>query len=338
MSRSDGSRVTQRDYYEILGVDRDAKADQIKSAYRKLARKYHPDVNKAQDAEEKFREATEAYNVLSDPEKRKIYDQFGHAGLKGGDPFAGAGQGPQPGATSYRWSSGPGQGAGFEDIFGQGDFMHMGLEEILRNLGGMGGMGGGRRAGPSARPRRGQNLQSEVTLEFLQAARGTTVSLQLRRPEPSAQPETLHVKIPAGVREGSKIRLRGKGGKGPAGAGDLLITTHVKGHPYFQREGNDLYVDVPISITEATLGASIEVPTLEGTSKIKIPGGSSSSRQIRLKGKGIAPAGGSPGDLYVRLSIVPPDPGNLTESQKRKLEELDKELGFDPRRDAPWSK
>jgi DnaJ-class molecular chaperone len=330
--------VTKRDYYEILGVQRSAGVDEIKKAYRKLARKYHPDVNKEPDADKKFREATEAYEVLSDAEKRKIYDQFGHAGLEG-SAFGGQGAGAgSPGSgQGYRWSGTTGgRNVDFEEIFGHSDFMHMGLDEILRNLGGAGGR---RRSHRTRRPQRGANLQSDVTLDFLQAARGDTISLQMHKPgQAQGQTETLRVKIPAGVKDGSKIRLKGKGGSGPAGPGDLLITTHVRPHPYFQREGNDLFVEVPISITEAALGTSIEVPTLEGTSTIRVPAGSSSSRQIRLRGKGIAPAKGDPGDLYVKLSILPPPADTLTQEQKDALKRFQEEVDFDPRSQAPWRK
>ncbi len=340
MPLDNGSTVTKRDYYEILGVERTAGVDEIKKAYRKLARKYHPDVNKEPDADKKFREATEAYEVLSDTEKRKIYDQFGHAGLEGSSPFGGQGPGPGPGGSGqagYRWTgSSGGRNVDFEDIFGHSDFMHMGLDDILRNLG---GAGGSRRSHRTRRPQRGPNLQSDVTLDFLQAARGDTISLQMHKPgQAQGQKETLRVKIPPGVKEGSKIRLKGKGGSGPAGPGDLLITTHVRRHPYFTREENDLFVEVPISITEAALGTSIEVPTLEGTSTIRVPAGSGSSRQIRLRGKGIAPAKGDPGDLYVKLSILPPPPDKLTQEQKDALRQFQEEVDFDPRSQAPWRK
>jgi DnaJ-class molecular chaperone len=342
MPQTDGSNVTQRDYYEILGVNRQASDDEIKKAYRKLAREYHPDVNKGADAEQKFREATEAYEVLSDKEKRKVYDQFGHAGLKGESPYTGAGPGRGGAAgRTYTWSPGAGgaQGVNFEEIFGDSDFLHMGLEEILNNLGGgMGHAAGrGRRGGRRTRNVRGQDMEAEVTLEFLQAVKGDTVSLQTRRPTAQGEKtETLNVKIPAGVTEGQRIRLKGKGAAGPAGPGDLLIKVHVRPHPYFTRKGNDLQVDVPISITEAALGTTLTVPTLEGTAKIKVPSGSGSSRQIRLKGKGVETAAGKTGDLYVRLSVVAPDAENLTEEQNQQLRDLHESLDFDPRGDVGW--
>ena len=330
-----------QDYYEILGVERSASDDEIKKAYRKLAREYHPDVNKGADAEQKFREATEAYEVLSDKEKRKVYDQFGHAGLKGESPYTGAGPGRGgPAGRSYTWPPGGGraQGVNFEEIFGDSDFLHIGLDEILNNLGGgMRGSGGRRRPTRRTRSVRGQDMEAEVTLDFLQAVQGATVSLQTRRPAAQGEKsETLNVKIPAGVTEGQKIRLKGKGAAGPDGPGDLFIKVHVRPHPYFTRKGNDLQVDVPISITEAALGATLTVPTLEGTAKIKVPAGSGSGRQIRLKGKGVHTAAGKTGDLYVRLSVVAPDPASLTDEQKKKLLDLHESLDLDPRGEVGW--
>lgn len=333
MARND-STVTDRDYYEILGVSKSAKDDEIKKAYRKLARKYHPDVNKAEDASRKFREATEAYDVLSDPEKRKIYDQFGHAGLKGGGPD-GAGAGgfrPGRGGGTYTWT---GQGGGgFEDMFsgpgggGASGFMNMHLDEILEQL----GMGGGRRA-RSARPRKGQDFESEVTLDFIDAARGKTISMTFQRPD-TGKAETLKVRIPAGVEDGSKVRLKGKGAAGPAGAGDLYIRVRVNKHPYFKRSGKDISIEVPISITEAALGAKVDVPTLEGMTTVKIPAGTPSSRQLRLRGKGIAPAQGDPGDLLVSLKIQPPE--SLSEAGRKLLEEFAETEPSDPRKNVGW--
>lgn len=321
--------MAKRDYYDILGVRRDASADQIKSAYRKLARKYHPDVNKAPDAVEKFKEATEAYEVLSDPQKRGLYDQFGHAGPPQG-PFGGAGsprgqrgQGP----FTYTWNSqGPrGEGVGnFEDIFGgAGGMSGMSLEEILGMLGG-GGSRKSRRRGPAPR---GQDIEYSVALDFLQAAAGTTATIRLQR---GGRIETIDVKIPPGVHDGSRIRLRGQGQDG----GDLYIVTQVREHPYFRREGDDIYVDLPISVSEAALGAKVDVPTLEGTASVAIPPLSSSGMKLRLRGKGVAAPGRDHGDQYVVLKIVLPK--KISSRGEQLLREFGEAEKFDPRANAPW--
>jgi len=316
----------KRDYYEVLGVGRSATTSQIKSAYRKLARRYHPDVNKSSDAQAKFTEATEAYEVLSDAEKRKRYDQFGHAGLAGG--FGGPG-GPQ----AYSYQTGPGQaGFDFADLFGQSGFAGMSLDEIL------GALGGGRAARRTRRrPERtqGPDLEYPVTLDFLQAARGVKTTIRIRREGgPNAgKPETIEVKIPAGVRDGQKIRLRGKGQAGAGGAGDLFIVIHIQPHPYFQRQARDVLVDVPVSVTEASLGAKVDVPTIDGMTTVTVPPGSSSGRKLRLRGKGMT-NGNARGDQYVRIRIVVP--AELSQRGRELLEELQRTDPADPRATAPW--
>jgi curved DNA-binding protein len=329
--------MAKRDYYDILGVRRDASADQVKSAYRKLARKYHPDVNKSPDASTKFQEATEAYEVLSDPEKRKTYDQFGRAGLEG-DVGAGAGPG---GARTYRWTGrgAPGGGGGvrFQDIFGGGagggmsDFLGMSLDDIMEALGG--GRPGGAAGGRRARKARGRDLEYNITLDFLQAVRGTTVSLRLHRGE---RTETINVKIPPGVGEGSRVRVREKGADGPAGPGDLYIVTHVREHPYFRRDGRNLHVEVPISISEAALGAKVDVPTIDGMTTVTVPPGTPSGRRLRLRGKGVPAAGGKPrGDQHVVIRVVPPP--EVPDDARKLLEQFDEAVPFDPRADVPWT-
>ncbi|MGC9455154.1 MAG: DnaJ C-terminal domain-containing protein [Phycisphaerae bacterium] len=324
--------MAKKDYYDILGVSRDASADQIKSAYRKLARKYHPDVNKSPDASQRFQEATEAYEVLSDPEKRKKYDQFGHAGVSG--DFAGAGAPGAGGTRTYRWSGGGGAPGGvrFEDIFGGGmsDFMGMSLDDIMEALGG--GRPEGAARGSRRRNVRGRDLEYNITLDFLQAIRGATISLRLHRGD---RTETVNVKIPPGVGEGSRVRVREKGADGPAGPGDLYIVTHVREHPYFRREGRDICVDVPISISEAALGAKVDVPTIDGMTTVTIPPGTPSGRQLRLRGKGVPASGGkSRGDQRVMIRIVPPP--DVPEEGRKALEQFDKAVPFDPRASAPW--
>ena len=316
----------KRDYYEVLGVRRDASEEQIRSAYRKLARKFHPDVNKSPGATERFKEATNAYEVLSDPQKRGAYDRFGHAGPQAG-PFGAA--------RTYTWTSTGGEGApfGFEEIFGGGGggFMGMSLDDILAALGGR-----GRRAA-TAQARRGQDLEYHLNLDLPQTLTGMTAQVRMRRMDASGREgtETISVKIPPGVREGSRVRVRGKGGVGPAGPGDLYIVTHLNAHPYFRLEGGDIYVDLPISIAEAALGARVDVPTLEGMTTVTIPPGSGGQRKLRLRGKGlVGPAGKGRGDQYVVLRIVPPP--TVSPKGRELLKEFDKTEKHDPRANVPW--
>ena len=323
--------MAERDYYEVLGVKRNASEADVKSAYRKLARKFHPDVNKAPDAAAKFREATEAYDVLSDPEKRKQYDQFGRAGVQGGFGGPGPGGGPHPGA---------GRGSvHFQDIFGRGahgeTFMRMSLDEILDAL--SGGMGG--RAPRGARPRRRpapkpQDYDHPVELDLLQAVYGTTVTVRV--PGPDGKTETIEVRVPPGVRDGQKVRVRGKGPHGPGGRGDLHIVAKIKPHPYFRREGDDIHVAVPVSITEAALGAKVDVPTVEGMITMTVPPGTGGGRRLRLREKGVRRAGGKGrGDQYVEIRVVPP--ANVSDRGEELLREFEKTDAYDPRRDAPWN-
>jgi len=322
--------MAKRDYYEILDVKRDASESDIKSAYRKLARKYHPDVNKAENAAEKFQEATEAYEVLSDKEKRKVYDQFGHAGLQG-QAGAGAGYGAGPrGGRRHTYSTGQGGGGfNFSDIFGGGGggFGGMSLDEILQNLG-----GGGRRSAGSRRARKGEDIEYHLTLDFLQAIQGTKTSLRIQR---AGGDESIDVKIPAGVKEGSKVRIRGKGQEGPGGQGDLFIVCHVREHPYFRREGNDIYVELPISISEAALGAKVDVPTVDGMSTMTIPKGTGGGAKLRLKGKGVPiPKEKSRGDQYVVLRVSVPK--SIPEEGEQLLKEFEQKVPYDPRSGVKW--
>jgi curved DNA-binding protein len=321
--------MAKRDYYDVLGVKRDASDDQIKAAYRKAARKYHPDVNKAADASQKFHEATEAYDVLSDPQKRRMYDQYGHAGPA---------PGPQGGgARTYRWSGPQGGGVSFEDIFG-GDtsgFMGMSLDDILEALGGgrRGQRASGRRSAyEAAQP--AADVEYQLTLDFMQAVQGTTASVRLQHGARGPS-ETINVRIPPGVSDGSRIRVRGKGRQGPGGAGDLYIVCRVGEHPYFRRDGRDIYLDLPVSIVEASLGAKVDVPTIDGTMTLTVPAGSGSGRMLRLKGKGVsAPGGGESGDQYVVLKIVAPP--SVTPKGREALEAFEKSDPYDPRAGVKW--
>ncbi len=319
----------KKDYYDVLGVTRSSTAAQIKSAYRKLARKYHPDVNKDPGATEKFKEATEAYEVLSDPKKRKVYDRFGHSAADGQAPPGGA----------WRWG---GDEAGaefdFDDLFGRsgggGGFMGMSLEDILSTLGGR--RRSSRRTARAAAV--GENLEHEISLDFMQAVCGATVTMRLpRQSGRSRSVETIDVKIPPGIRDGARIRVRGKGADGPGGRGDLYIVARVRKHAYFRRDGDDVTVEVPISITEAALGAKVDVPTIDGMTTVTIPPGTPSARRLRLKEKGIRSPGKSRrGDQYVLVRIVPP--AKVSAAGANLLKKFDAEEKFDPRRNAPWTK
>lgn len=315
-----------KDYYKILGVPKDASEGQIKKEYRKLARKYHPDVNKADDAEKKFKEIAEAYEVLKDPEKRKAYDEFG------ADWKAGKEQQAQQKQYYRRYEPGGG-----ED-FGAGgfDFGDLGGEysDFFENL------FGGRRAGRGFQERRqtvsrkGQDMNASITIPLEDAYKGATRQISFQSPsiDPSGAvsyaPVTLNVKIPKGVQNGKKIRLAGKGGPGINGGkpGDLYITIEYDSGKSYHVEGGDVYINVPIAPWEAALGESISVPTPDGNIKLKVPKGSASGKKLRLKGKGIPSK--VPGDLYVVLNVVLP-PGD-SEKAKKIYEDM-KTLNFDPR-------
>lgn len=296
--------MAKKDFYEVLGVARNASAEEIKKAYRKLARKYHPDVaGNDKGVLERFKEVQEAYDVLGEKEKRQAYDQFGHAGPQTGP------SGPWPGGgRNYTWTNN-GQGGGvnvdFSDIFGGAGG---GMGDIFEQLrGGQGRRGGGR---SRAAAKRGDDIEHAVRITFDEALHGTQreVVMTIPQRDGSTRQERISFKIPPGVDKGSKVRVRGKGQPGAGGNnGDLIVQIEVEPHPYFEREGNDIILEVPITISEAILGTRIEVPTLNGTSTVTIPPGSSSGRKLRLKEKGIAsPKGDKAGDMYLRLKVVVP--------------------------------
>jgi DnaJ-class molecular chaperone len=291
----------RRDLYQILGVARDASEDVIRKAYRKLARRYHPDVNpNDKTAEEKFKEISHAYSVLSDTEKRRAYDEFGDVALEGGfDPEA---------ARRAREAFGArfGRGGGRPD-FGEAEgFEFEGLDSLFSDLfARQGGGRGGRIRG------RGADVEAELSLDFLDAARGGEQRLTLTRPQPdgSLRPETLTIRVPPGVADGGSLRIPGKGGPGIGGgaSGDLHLRIRVRPHRFFRREGRDLLLDVDVSVREATLGAKVEVPTLDGRVTLSIPPGTDSGTKLRVRGKGIpSPTGGAPGDLYAVVQIRVP--------------------------------
>jgi molecular chaperone DnaJ/curved DNA-binding protein len=322
--------VEYKDYYRILGVDRNADDKTIKSAYRKLARKYHPDVNKGKD--DRFKEINEAYEVLSDPEKRRRYDTLGPDWQRYAQPGAGA----QPGGFNVEYGEASDFSEFFRTIFG---------DLGGRGAGGRGGfedlLGGFGRAG---RPRRGQDVQAAVEISLDEAFNGTRKSFALELEEPCATCQgsgnvggkpcvTCHgtgwqrarrevdVRIPAGVRTGQKVRVSGEGGGGSAGRGDLYLVVSVAPHPQFERKGDDLHLSLPITAPEAALGATIEVPTLRGKVSMKIPPSTSSGRTFRLPGYGMPRVkGGGAGDELVTVKIMMP--AELTAAERELYERL----------------
>ena len=350
--------MSKRDYYEILGVGKDASKDEMKKAYRKLSKKYHPDINKEADADEKFKEISEAYEVLSDDQKRAQYDRFGHT-----DPNQGFGGGADFGGGGF---------GGFEDIFNTF----------------FGGGGGGRRRDPNA-PRQGADLQYTMSLTFEEAVFGKETEIEIPREEEcdtchgsGAKPGTkvntcshcngsgqlnveqntpfgrivnrrvchycngtgkqikekcstcggagkvqkrrkIAVKIPAGIDDGQQLRVTGQGEPGINGgpAGDLYVVFHVRSHDFFERNGDDIYCEMPVTFAQAALGDEIEVPTLHGKVKLKVPAGTQTSTRFRLKGKGVPNVRGyGTGDQHVQVKVV--TPSKLTDKQKQLLREF----------------
>ena len=312
-----------RDYYEVLGVKRDASDDEIKKAYRKLARKFHPDLNPGDKAaEEQFKSLQEAYDVLSDPENRKLYDQYGEnwRAVKAG---AGA---PPPPRWEQRSTGGPGAGGGFD--FNDFDFGRFSSEsggggfDIFEEL-----FGAGRGRGP--RSGRGRDVEAELELSLEEAHRGGRRSLQMQVGD---ETKTIEVNIPTGARDGSTIRLAGQGGPGSNGnePGDLYLHIRLRQHPIFTVKGDDLEVELPISDWEAVLGAKVDAPTIDGKVEMTIPPGSNTGQRLRLRGQGLNKRKGGRGDEYVRLKIVVPKSVNADE--RRLYEELQRVSRFEPRR------
>ncbi|HEY2421881.1 MAG TPA: molecular chaperone DnaJ [Neobacillus sp.] len=359
--------MSKRDYYEVLGVSKSASKDEIKKAYRKLSKQYHPDINKEADANDKFKEIAEAYEVLSDDQKKAQYDQFGHT-----DP-----------------NQGFGGGGDFGGGFG-------GFEDIFNTFFGGGGGGGSRRRDPNA-PRQGADLQYTMTVSFEEAAFGKETDIEIPREEtchtcsgsgakPGTKPETckhcngsgqlnveqntpfgrivnrrtcqycngtgkeiknkcatcggsgkvkkrkkIHVKIPAGIDDGQQLRMTGQGEAGTNGgpAGDLYVVFHVREHEFFERDGDDVYCEMPITFVQASLGDEIEVPTLHGKVKLKVPAGTQTGTKFRLKGKGIPNVRGyGIGDQHVLVQIITPT--KLTDKQKQLLRDFAEISGSAP--------
>jgi len=306
-----------KDYYRIMGIERDATQDEIRRAYRKLARKYHPDVSKEGDAEARFKEVGEAYEVLKDPEKRAAYDQLG-ADWKSGQDFK-----PPPDWDAGFEFSGGGYTAGgggvhsdfFEELFGR-QFRHAD-------------------AGRQTFRMRGEDHHAKVLIDLEDSFSGTTRSMSLRVPEVTdeghviTRERTLNVRIPRGIRPGQQIRLAGQGtpGSGGAGPGDLYLEVAFREHTMYRVDGSDIYLDLPVAPWEAMLGASIKAPTPLGAVDLRIPADSNQGRKLRLKGRGLP--GKSPGDLYVVLQVTLPPADS--EDAKRLYGQMRDKLGFNPR-------
>ncbi|MNJ91107.1 Chaperone protein DnaJ [compost metagenome] len=308
--------MSKKDFYSILNVSRSATADEIKKSYRKLAMQFHPDKNPGdKKAEEKFKEISEAYEVLSDQKKRDMYDQFGHAGAQG---FGGAG-GPYGGAGGFggfggAGSAGAGAGADpFQDIFG----------DVFGDIFGGGARAGGQRA---RRPTKGADLRYTLNISFEESALGCEKVISfMRQKNGKEESAKLSVNVPAGVKEGQRLKLANEGDSNPGGgpAGDLYVIINIQEHPLFKRNETDVTLDLPITYTDAILGTNIEVPTLTGKAMIRIPAGTHTGQTFRLKGKGFPKLGGfGSGDMLVRVLVDTPK--NLSAKQKEMIEELAK--------------
>ena len=314
-----------RDFYEILGVSRTATQDEIQQAYRKLARAHHPDVNKDPAAEDRFKDVSEAYDVLSDPDTRRRYDAFGpdfRRVPEGVDPDTwnrARSAGPrEAGAGPGRRAAGPAGDTGFTTGSGE----NIDLDDLL------GGLFGGR-AGRGWGPIPGADQEAVVELAVEEAYHGTRRSVTL---EGGGQTRTLEVTIPAGVTSGQRIRLAGQGGRGTEGAsaGDLYLVVRIARHPRYRVEGRDLHVELPLAPWEAALGTTAAVDTPGGEAKVKVPAGTSSGRRLRLRGRGLPNPRGTPGDLLAEVKIMVP--GKLSREERRLFTELTATSTFSPRK------
>ena len=290
-----------KDLYAVLGVPRTADEDQIKKAFRKLAAKFHPDKSPGKDNEARFKEINRANEVLSDKQKRALYDEFGEEALQQGFD-------PERARFAKRYGTGgPRRGAP-----GPGGFGGFDVQEIFGGAGGGGDLGdlfgdmfhrrgGGGRPGAARRASKGQDVASEATIDFASAVKGTTLVLQRGG-------EEVQVRVPPGASEGSRVRIPGQGAPGFGGGppGDLILTIHVTPHPLFRREGDDLYLDVPLSLAEAYRGAKVRIPTPDGDVLLVVPARTQTGQMTRLRGKGVARKGKEPGDLYVRFLVHVP--------------------------------
>lgn len=302
--------VASQDYYAALGVPRDASAEDIRRAYRSLARRYHPDVNKEPGAEDRFKEISEAYEVLRDPEKRARYDRFGARGGPGRDADADDFGGFENG-DGY-------EGVSFD--MGSGDFSDL-FEDLFSRR-----RGGRRGSGFEGFAMRGSDLEAVLELGLSEAAAGGRRWL-------SIDGRSVEVDLPRGVRDGQLIRVPGQGAPGTGGAppGDLILRVRIRPHPNFRVEGGDLYTDLPVAPWEAALGAEVPVATLDGSARVKVPAGSSCGRRLRLRGQGLPGSGQTPpGDLYAVVSIQVPK--RLGRRERELFEQLAESSKFDPRK------
>jgi len=320
------------DYYQVLGVSENATQDEVQKAYRKLARKYHPDVSKEPQAEQKFKELSEAYEVLKDEEKRAEFDQLRKFGGRNGQDFQ-----PPPGWSPGNWSASH-HGSGPE--VNVGDFSDF-FSEIFGGRGSgfatdpYGGQGVHFRTSTRGAKMPGDDQTHTIEVSLEEAFRGSQRVLTLQSMEVDGDGQvvpktrTLNVKIPAGVTEGQKIRLKGQGGPGRRGgpAGDLYLQIHIAAHPSFRVDGRDVTAELPVAPWEAVLGGTVEVPTLGGNVKLSIPTGAQAGQMLRLKGRGLP--GKPPGDQFVELKVVVPQ--HLTPEQRQLFETMRAQISFDPR-------
>ena len=324
------------DYYKILGVPRNASQAEIQKAYRELARKYHPDLHpEDKDAKKKFQRLQEAFDVLNDPEKREMYDRYGSS-------FQTYGPGASHGTHTWRaWTSGDdSQSAGgfrvedidFSQFFGDrfGEEPLGGFGDIFTQFA---------RAAQKARKqpaggRRGADIESVIEIPFTTAINGGSVQFSVLRQ--SGKSETIEVKIPPGIEDGKKIRLRGQGEPGPRGGtpGDILLTVRVAPHPFFQRVGNNLIVKVPVTLGEAVAGAKVDIPTPRGTVSLRIPPGTSGGKRLRIKGFGVKAKDGPAGDLLAEVQIILPE--GLSEADREALRQIDQRYRSNPRAELRW--
>ncbi|MEO8496797.1 MAG: J domain-containing protein [Planctomycetota bacterium] len=317
----------EEDYYKVLSIGRDASAADIQKAYRKLARKYHPDVNPDDtSAKRKFQEVQKAYEVLNDSEKREMYDRYGSSF----ESMGAGGPGGGPGRTHSAGAGGQTE-VDFSQFFGGGDQggFEGGFGDIFRQFGG--GGGGTRRA--RQRPRKGADLTHQLEVPFNTAVTGGEARINVKRPD--GKVEAIAVKIPAGIEDGQSIRLRGQGEASPNGgpAGDILIAVKAAAHPHFRRRGNNLEVSVPVTLAEAGLGGKIDVPTPKGVITLTIPPGTSSGKRLRVKGHGVQ-SKEHPGDLYAEIQIVLPN--EIDAESEKLIRQLDAIQALKPRADLRW--
>ena len=316
-----------KDYYETLGVDKKAEAADIQKAYRKLARQFHPDVNKDPGAESRFKDIGEAYEVLKDPDKRSKYDQYGAAWKQ-----VQTGGAPPPGWEGFHFDLGGGDSRfEFRNAGGDSGFSSF-FDMLFGGAGPQGFPGGGGRAGSWTRPRRGRNHEVALPLSLENLAEGGPRTIEFLD-RSTGRTRRLQVQVPKGVLPGQSIRLGGQGGKGMgAPDGDLLLKVEALPHPIFRRRGRDLHCDVPVAPWTAALGGTVRIPTLGGHAEARLPPGSSTGRKMRLRGRGLPDPQGPDGDLLAEVQVVVPK--ELTEEEQALFEQLRETSDFEPSGDA----